>query len=436
MNETLSNLAEQVAEAKRRQFRLAGLSTGSKNRLLNRLVEKLEHRKPEILATNARDLATASVMLEKKQITQAVYDRLVLNEEKFEKLKLYPSTVAGLEDPTGRVEYRMLLDEGLELKRVRVPLGVVAVIFESRPEVVVQIASLMIKTGNAVLLKGGKETAETNQVLGEIVRETLAEEDLRDCVQLLAGREEVRWILGLEDDIDLIIPRGGKDLVNFVMDNTRIPVLGHRDGICHLYVDEEADGAKAVPCVIDAKTSYPAVCNALETLLVHRKRKGLLAEILTHPDMKNVAFAGDAESKKLAGSLGIRMETADETSWNTEYSDLKMNVRLVDDVEAAVRHVNRFGSGHTDAIFTENEIRADYFMGAVDSANLFHNASTRFSDGFVFGLGAEVGISCEKIHARGPVGMEGLLTTKYLLKGSGHKIADYRDRPWLHRRLV
>jgi glutamate-5-semialdehyde dehydrogenase len=321
-------------------------------------------------------------------------------------------------DPIGRVIQETELDDELILRKVQTPIGVIAVIFESRPDVTPQIAALAIRTGNAALLKGGSEAAHTNRVLADLIRGVLAAHGVSDAIQLVSTREDVAELLEMNDLISLIVPRGSYEMVRAIQKRTSIPVMGHADGICHVYIDEYANTEKAMRIAVDSKTQYPAVCNAAETLLIHSRfpaREKLL------------------DALKAAG-VELRMNR----DFGHEFLDLIMSIRIVDSLDEAIEHIHRFGSSHTDSIVTENESNARRFLNEVDSAGVFWNASTRFSDGFRYGLGAEVGVSTNKTHARGPVGIEGLLIYKYHLIGKGHIVATYEGenaRKFTHRRL-
>ncbi len=332
--------------------------------------------------------------------------------------------VASLSDPLGCRQLRRELDQGLVLERVSVPLGVVGVIFEARPDAVMQIASLAIRSGNGALLKGGSEARCTNEAVMEALQAGLAASPVSaDALALLTTRQESLALLRLDGLVDLIIPRGSNELVRFIQDNTRIPVLGHADGVCHLYVDAAADVDKAVRVAVDSKSQYPAACNAIETLLVHRSiAQPFLAAALPAFAAAGVQLRGDAESV----ALGVA-EAATEEDWSTEYLDLILAVKLVDDLEAATDHIRSYGSRHTEVILTEDAQAADRFLAAVDSAGIYHNCSSRFADGFRYGFGAEVGISTQTLPPRGPVGLEGLVTYRYRLRGEGHIAADYAN---------
>ena len=342
--------------------------------------------------------------------------------------------LAKLPDPLNRTLYANEIAESLKLYRVSCPIGVVGVIFESRPDALIQISSLCIKSGNTVLLKGGREALRTNQVLCGLVRQALDEVSLpADGAQLLETREDVAGMLKEDTLIDLIIPRGSNSFVRYIMDNSRIPVLGHSDGICHVYIDRDADLKKALDIALDSKTQNVSVCNAMETLLVHREiAPRFLPEAARLFADANTEVRGDEETRAL-----IPCKPATEEDWSTEYLDYVLSVRIVGSPEEAVSHINRYGSHHTDCIVTENADTAASFMNRVDSAGVYWNVSTRFADGFVYGLGAEVGIATGKLHARGPMGLEGLCTYKYKLIGSGQTMGAVKSGkiPYTHRPL-
>lgn len=422
-------ITEQVTLARDASRRLAVTDEATRNAVLEKMRSRLLDRTAEILAANATDARAA----EESGLAAPLYKRLVLSEKKLGVMAESLASVASLADPIGSRELERELDEGLILERVRVPIGVVGVIFESRPDALVQIGSLAIKSGNAALLKGGSEARETNRVLHALFAEALRSVDpsLEGALALVETREEIQAMLALSDDIDLMIPRGSNELVRYIQEHTRIPVLGHADGICHVYIDAGADPEMAVQVTRDAKTQYPAVCNAVESLLVHRDALALLPAVVEA--MPEVEFRGCERSRS-----AVEMAHADEADWITEYNDLILSVRVVDSVDEAIEHINRYGSHHTDAIITGDAGRAHRFLGAVDSSSVLWNASTRFADGFRYGLGAEVGISTGKVHARGPVGLEGLTTTQYRVIGAGHIVSDYASgkRRFTHRDLA
>ncbi len=413
-------------------LQLAALSAEPKNAALEAVGRKLQERREEILEANRADKADCEAEVASGSLSAALFKRLDLEGSKFEAMLAGVADVARLPDPVGRVTLATRLDDGLELYRVSCPLGVIGVIFEARPEAAVQIASLALKSSNAVILKGGREASRTNEALVEAIREALGEVDgvSPDAVQLVSTREEVREMLDLDRWIDLIIPRGSNELVQSIQEATRIPVLGHADGICSVYLDRDADLEKAVAVSVDAKTHYPAACNACETLLVHRDRlDDLLPAVGAALVEAGVELRADEEA-----STRLQASSATAEDYDTEFLDKVLAVKTVSSLQEAVEHINSHGSHHTDAIVTEDADAAEYFLSRVDSAGVFHNASTRFADGFRFGLGAEVGISTNKTHARGPVGLEGLVIYKYRLYGAGHVAADYDPggRKFLH----
>ena len=425
---SLVEIARQTRQAARK---LAVLSAEERNRAIEAIAQALEAAAPEILAANQADCQAA----EADGISQALYARLKLGQTKLKAAIAGVRDVGKLPDPVGAIQIHRKLDEGLILKRVTCPLGVLGIIFEARPEALIQITSLAIKSGNGVILKGGKEATRSCQALVKIIHQGLAETKVNPAaVQLLTTREEIRALLELDEYVDLIIPRGSNSFVRYVQENTRIPVLGHADGICHLYIDKAAQIEKAVEIAVDAKTQYPAACNAIETLLVH--------QAIAPKFLPKVAAALEACQVELRGDEGTRqfldIPAAKEEDWKTEYSDLILSIKVVDCLEAAIAHINTYGSKHTDAIVTEDSSAAETFLNQVDAAGVFHNCSTRFSDGFRYGFGAEVGISTQKMPPRGPVGLEGLVTYKYQITGDDHIAASYTGdnaKPFTHRDL-
>lgn len=390
-----------------------------------------------LLAANARDKVAAGSALAQGAVAPALVKRLDLSGRKFDAVLDGVKSVERLADPVGVVSLARKVDEGLELFRVSCPIGVVAVVFEARPEAAVQIAALSVKSGNAVILKGGKEGEESNKAIVSCIREALREADFpEDAVQLVATREEVRELLDQDDFVDLIIPRGSNALVKFITENTKIPVMGHADGICAVYLGADADVEKAVAVAVDSKAQYPAVCNAAETLLIDRAALGrVLPAVGLAMASAGVTLRADLEAKSVLDSVdGLTVMLASDDDFRTEFLDLIMAVKVVAGVDEAIAHVNEHGSGHTDAIVTEDEEVARQFMAGVDSAGVFHNASTRFADGFRYGFGAEVGVSTHRTHARGPVGLEGMMIYKYKLLGSGQTVAPYADgrKEFLH----
>lgn len=422
----------QIAQTTRQAARkLAVLSADAKNQAIEAIAKALEVAAPSIVAANVADRQAA----EADGIAKPLYDRLKLDEVKLKSAIAGVRDVAKLPDPIGVVQIHRELDTGLILKRVTCPLGVLGIIFEARPEALIQIVSLAIKSGNGVILKGGKEAVRSCEILTKVIQQALAETAVNpECVQLLTTREETIELLKMDEYIDLIIPRGSNSFVQFVQENTRIPVLGHADGICHLYADKAADLNKAVEIAVDAKTQYPAACNAIETLLVHSaiapKFLPAVAEAL---QQKKVELRGDEITREI-----LDIAAATETDWSTEYSDLILSIKIVDSVEEAINHINTYGSRHTDAIVTEDSEAAETFLNQVDAAGVYHNCSTRFADGFRYGFGAEVGISTQQMPPRGPVGLEGLVTYKYRVVGDGHIAASYvgnEAKEFTHRDL-
>jgi len=420
----------QVAEdARAAWLKLSSAGADLKNQALAAIAEALKDGCGRLIEANDKDLAKA----EQESLAAPLLKRLKMDEAKISEC------VAGIEDliklaePVGEIMESVQLDEGLDLYKVSCPIGVIGVIFESRPDALVQISALCLKSGNAVLLKGGSEAENTNIALVEIISQASVKAGMpANWLQLLRTRQDVAEMLKLDRYIDLMIPRGSKEFVRYIMDNTRIAVLGHSDGICHLYVDSQANLDMAVDIAVDSKCQYVAVCNAMETLLVHRGvAKKFLPMVKSVLEDKGVEIRGCQETVKI-----IQAKPATEEDWLTEYLDYILSVKVVESLDEAVEHINRFGSGHTDAIVTENKPSAAKFMEMVGSANVFCNCSTRFSDGYRYGLGAEVGISTNKIHARGPVGLEGLLIYKWKLIGSGQVVAPYAngERKFTHNR--
>jgi glutamate-5-semialdehyde dehydrogenase len=401
---------EQAERARKAFLKLS--TTADRTAILKEIAAALERDAPAIFEANKNDLAEA-----KGSISEPLYKRLILDQSKLRDVVDGIRHLAHMEDPLGRVLEKTELDEGLVLCKVQTPIGVLAMIFESRPDAAPQIASLAIRTGNAVLLKGGREATSTNAALVDTIRRVLDKHGAVDAVQLVSTREEIAEFLKMDDLIDLVIPRGSNEMVRTIQQNTKIPVLGHADGVCHVYIDEFADPEKAIRIAVDSKAQYPAVCNAAETLLVHSK------------------FAAREKVLKALSSAGVELR---DSGFGSEYLDYVMNVKIVDGLDEAIDHIHRYGSRHTDSIVTENKANAERFLNEVDSAGVYWNASTRFADGFRYGFGAEVGISTNKTHARGPVGVEGLLIYKYQLIGNGHIVATYTGenaKPFRHKKL-
>ncbi len=474
---------EVAAAAKRASRILAPLSAVIRNAALEAMALALEASAETLLAANREDLALAESRPAAEQLPAATLARLKLDAPKLREMIDQVRSVAALPDPLGRQLDAIELDDedpvptfatttktglnpeskghdfsranitakergalapevntaapaaGLTLEKLSVPLGVLAVIFEARPDAVTQIAALAIKSGNAVLLKPGREVERTAAALVHVLRSALAQANLpQDAIALILGRERVAELLSAHQFIDLVIPRGSKSLVEYVQANTRIPVLGHAEGVCHIYVDRAADSALALRVIDDAKTDYPAACNAVETVLVHRDLAAeFLPKLAEHLRSRGIALHGD----DLVRTLLRGFEIEPVTDWHTEYGSLDLSLAVVSSLDAAIDHIHAHGSSHTESILTEDPAAAERFLAEVDAASVIHNASTRFADGFRYGFGAEVGISTSKLHARGPVGLEGLTTYKYVLRGHGHIASDYRGpsaRSFTHRR--
>ncbi len=397
---------------------LAATDGQKRNAGLLAIANALEKNKDAIIAANQADMKRS----QEENLGAPLLKRLTFDAAKINDVIQGIHSLITLNDPLGATKLSTQLDEGLDLYKVTCPIGVIGVIFESRPDAFVQISTLCLKSGNAVLLKGGREALETNRLLAKIIHEATTAVGLpSNWIQNLESREDVTAMLALDQYIDLIIPRGSNSFVQYIMNNSNIPVMGHADGICHVYVHEDADLTQAVEIIVDSKTQYVAACNTLETLLVNESiAAALLPQLKTALEAKNVHLKGDAATQAI-----IAVEAATESDWKTEYLDYILSIKIVPDLNSAINHINTYGSGHTDVILTTAEAAAQTFMTLVDSAGVFWNCSTRFSDGFRFGFGAEVGISTSKLHARGPVGLDGLLSYKYKLLGHGQCVADY-----------
>lgn len=425
------DLTTLVSSAKKTSTRLAAVDSKKKNNALKAVASAIDRHTDDIIAANKIDLEKAA----KENIPAALLKRLKFDEPKIKEVCQGIANLIELDDPTGKTLYAMQMDKGLDLYKVSCPIGVIGVIFESRPDALVQISTLGLKSGNAVILKGGTEAANTNQKLYDIINKASVKAGIpENWIQLLHTREDVQAILKLDKYIDLLIPRGSNQFVRYIMDNTNIPVLGHADGICHIYVDEQADIEMAVKITVDAKTQYAAVCNSVETLLVHKSvAQKFLPQVKTALEAKGTELRGCEKTREI-----INIKAADQTDWATEYLAEILSIKIVDSIDEAIDHINTYGSHHTDAIITQCRTTAAEFMQLVDSANVFLNASTRFSDGYRYGLGAEVGISTNKIHARGPVGLEGLVIYKWKLVGSGQIVGDYTGKnakQFIHKKL-
>jgi len=426
----MMTLKQTASQARKASTILAALPAEVKNRALAAIIAALKENAAAITAANQADIAQA----ERENLAKPLLKRLKFDAAKIDEACTGLDSLIRLDDPVGKTLAATELDAGLELYKVTCPIGVIGVIFESRPDALVQISSLCLKSGNAVLLKGGSEAARTNRILAEVISKAAISAGLPDgWLGLLETRDDVAAMLQCDNDIDLIIPRGSNEFVRHIMDNTTIPVMGHADGICHVYVDASADVEMAVRLTVDSKCQYVAVCNAAETLLVHERiAAAFLPKLKAAMDVKHCQLRGCDKTRQF-----IACEPATEQDWKTEYLDAILSIRVVGSLDEAIDHINTYGSGHTDAIVTADRQAAMRFMDRVDSADVFWNASTRFADGFRFGLGAEVGISTGKIHARGPVGMEGLLIYKWRLLGHGHIVADYAGggKTFTHKKL-
>jgi glutamate-5-semialdehyde dehydrogenase len=426
--EKIIKLVESVKQA---SYHLISIETVKKNKVIQNLIELIDENRKLILIENEKDITKG----EQEKLSQVLLKRLILNEKKIDDMLEGLNDVLNLPDPAGKIQAKTSLDDGFILEKVSVPLGVIGVIFESRPDALIQISSLCLKSGNAALLKGGKEALFTNQCLFDLIEKAIENSDpgFKGCLQLLESREDIKEMLTLNEYIDLIIPRGSNDLVRFIQKNTSIPVMGHADGICHVYIDEAADMDMAVSVTYDAKCQYPAVCNALETLLVHEKIAASFLPRLTEKFNEQVEIRGDEKTREI-----IPVAEATDEDWRTEYTDLILSVKIVASVEQAINHINNFSSHHTDSIITNDEKTATEFLNRIDSSSVMHNCSTRFADGFRYGFGAEVGVSTSKVHARGPVGLQGLMTYKYKVVGQGHIVADYANgkKQFNHQELI
>lgn len=399
------NFEDIAKQAKNASLEMAELTTEVKNKALLKIADALEENKSQIFEANKTDLEQA-----KDSVSPSVFNRLKLDENKMRDMIQGIRDVVKLEDPIGKTLLARQLDEGLNLYKVSCPIGVIGIIFEARPDVIAQISSLAIKSSNAVILKGGKESINTNKTILGIINSVLdsIKEFPKNALSQVFTHDDVAQMLKCDASIDLIIPRGGNKLVKFIKENTKIPVLGHADGICHIFTDESADFETAKKVIIDAKTQYPSACNAVETLIIHKN------------------FNKKDELLKELENAEITLVSNPDT-WAFEHGDKTLAYKVVTNIDEAINHINTYGSGHTDCIITKNEQNAQKFMQKVDSAGVYQNVSTRFADGFRYGFGAEVGISTNKTHARGPVGLEGLTIYKYKLIGNGHIVKDYVD---------
>lgn len=423
-----THIVKKAELANKAAIQIAALSADIRKNALINIADHLEKHKHAVFAANNKDMELAY----EANLDKPLLKRLLFTDKKLDEVIAGLKALANMPDPLGEVLLKRQLDEGLNLHRISCPIGVMAIIFESRPDALVQISSLCLKSANAVLLKGGSEAMHTNKVLFDIIQKASYDSGMpKDWIALMETRDDVANILALDKYIDLIIPRGSNSFVKHIMDNSNIPVLGHADGICHVYVDDSTNIEKAIPVCVDAKTQYVAACNTMETLLVNENiADAFLPKLKSAMEQKNVVLLGCDKTRKI-----IKIGTAEDADWDTEYLDYTLSIKIVSDIDQAIKHINKHGSGHTDVILTNDTAKADKFVALVDSAGVYINASSRFADGFVYGFGAEVGISTSKIHARGPVGIEGLMTYKYILKGDYHYIEPYKtsDKDFTHK---
>lgn len=425
------NLEKELLQMKSASPSMAASTLSMRNQTLLALADSLRSHAEEIFAANREDLAAA----QRDKLSSALLSRLKFDEQKLLSSISGLESLSALPDPTGRVLLKRELDRGLVLTKVTVPIGVIGIIFEARPDAMIQVASLCIKSGNCAVLKGGKESLHTNRLLFSLIYDCALKCGLPPaCLLHATEHAQIAELLSFDHLVDLLIPRGSNAFVRYIMDHTNIPVMGHAGGVCHIYVDRDADQASALPVILDAKTQYPAACNAVETLLIHRDLASTFLPAVTQLlRTSDVQIRGTREVMELLAGSDI-MEDADFT---TEYNDRILSIKLVSGVEEAVLHINTYGSHHTDAILTENDKTAEYFLQMVDSAGVYRNCSTRFADGYRYGFGAEVGIATGKLHARGPVGLDGLVTYKYRLIGEGQTVTEHAsgEKQFHHRDL-
>lgn len=425
------NLEKELLQMKSASPSMAASTLSMRNQTLLALADSLRSHAEEIFAANREDLAAA----QRDKLSPALLSRLKFDEQKLLSSISGLESLSALPDPTGRILLKRELDRGLVLTKVTVPIGVIGIIFEARPDAMIQVASLCIKSGNCAVLKGGKESLHTNRLLFSLIYDCALKCGLPSaCLLHATEHAQIAELLSFEGLVDLLIPRGSNAFVRYIMDHTNIPVMGHAGGVCHIYVDRDADTESALPVILDAKTQYPAACNAVETLLIHRDLASTFLPAVSQMLKANsVQVRGTREVMDQLAGTDI-MEDADFT---TEYNDRILSIKLVSGVEEAVLHINTYGSHHTDAILTENDQTAEYFLQRVDSAGVYRNCSTRFADGYRYGFGAEVGIATGKLHARGPVGLDGLVTYKYRLIGEGQTVTEYAsgEKQFHHRDL-
>ncbi|RWA15057.1 hypothetical protein EKO27_g33 [Xylaria grammica] len=447
MSLTSASPEDAAREAKSASHILATLPAVARNDALTAIHAALSEAKENILAANARDLEAARRAAESGQLSQSLVSRLDLGKKgKWEDMLKGILDVRELEDPVGQITLRTKLDDGLEMTRVTCPIGVLLIIFEARPEVIANIASLAVKSGNAAILKGGKESTESFIAISKAISAALEKTQVpNNAIQLVTTRDVIPQLLNLDQFIDLVIPRGSNDLVRYIKTNTRIPVLGHADGLCSIFLEQSADPKMAAEVIVDSKTSYPAACNSLETLLVQQSAiKTHLSPVADALITKGVVLRCDKVTKEFLASVlppesSAKLEDATDADFNTEFLSLTLAVKAVADIDEAIAHINVHGSKHTDVILTSSSELAEKFMSSVDTAGAYWNASTRFADGMRYGFGTEVGISTNKIHSRGPVGLEGLMIYKYKIRGQGHITTVYGEgegkKRFKHERL-
>ncbi|MFQ8602501.1 MAG: glutamate-5-semialdehyde dehydrogenase [Anaerovoracaceae bacterium] len=410
---------DSIKKTKEDSYVMASLPSETRNEALDNIAKALRANREAIFEANKKDLEAAKEM----SLAGPIINRLAFDQHKLDTCIDGIYDLIDLDDPLFKDLLKRELDKDLILTKTTCPIGVIGVIFESRPDALVQIASLCIKSGNCAILKGGSEAKNTNRILFDTIYNAAVKAGLPDGFSvLIEDRAGIDELLKCHDYVDLLIPRGSNQFVQYIMENSKIPVMGHADGICHVYVDGAASIKKAVPIIIDSKTQYVAACNAAETLLVHKDIADVLIPALYDEASKKIKFKGDASCMAL-----IPCEPAEEEDFKTEYLDYILSIKVVENIDEAINHINRYGSHHTDCIITEDKDSAEKFMSLVDSAGVYQNCSTRFADGFRYGFGAEVGISTGKIHARGPVGLDGLVTYKYKLVGSGQIVSDYAN---------
>lgn len=412
---------DKIKEARKANAHLKMLDTNQKNALLEHIKQGILDNRDAIISANQRDLKKA----EAESLAVPLVKRLVCDEKKIYEIISMIDAVIEKEDAVYKEIIRRELSEGLILSKRYVPIGVIGMIFESRPDALVQIAILCLKTNNCIVLKGGSEAHETNAILYQIIANA-TKQTIQGWIQLLKNRADVDEMIRIEKDtVDLIIPRGSNAFVRYIMDNASVPVLGHSDGVCHMFVEKTADITMVSDVIMDAKLQYPAVCNALECVLIERAMIPMIPRMLSPSIDRGLLLEVDEESAKILSDDNIPHTIIDD--WGKEYNDAILAVKVVDDIAEAIYHINRYGSKHTDVIMTQDKNAARMFQNMVDSASVLWNCSTRFADGYRYGLGAEVGISTSKIHARGPVGMEGLLSTQWVLDGNGHILAPFGE---------